>query len=630
MLGKLIDVGIDFETYYDSEYTLRKLTTAQYILDARFEAIGFSLLLGGALPVWFSGDRDYLARVLARIPWERVRCIAHNAIFDGSILEWQFGIQPAEYFCTMMGSRPYVAPYTGRMDLSSTLAHLQLGEKGDFVHRAQGKHRTDFSVDDLAAYGRYCCDDSVGSRRIFDHVTALMPEDERYLLDLTIKKFTRPLLRLDQNAIETRLAAIAAKKVTMLSGLESRGITRTMINSRPKFAALLTSKGVTLPMKTSPTTGQPTFAFAKMDTEFIALQEHDDPEVRELVNARIFVASNMEEKRLQRLLDIALMTVDAMLPVPLLYYGAHPGRFSGLDSINLQNLPRKKMLPGTKTPDPESGWLRQSIVAPAGYTILAGDLANIEARIVATLAQCWELVDAFARGIDVYSDFASSQYGRKITKADVIERFVGKTCILGLGYGMGWAKLWKQLTLAKVIVPEKFAKDAVYGYRRKYKEIEELWKLLEAKLLACIDPRHMSTYGPVTFLHERIMLPNGMPIIYPGLKVSRNQSGNTGLAFQGRHGKTSFDQHLWGGAITENIVQALARIILTRAEIRLARAGLKAVLQVHDELVYCVPIQHEAACRKAIAMAMTAPVDFMPRLPVAVEIFSGQSYGDCK
>lgn len=618
----LIDLGVDFETFYDaSDYTLRKLTTAEYIHDPRFEIIGVGLVLHGALPVWISGTFAEIQTALAKLPWHRIRVIAHNAIFDGAILEWKLGFKPAKYLCTMMGVRPYVTPYTGRMDLRTTLLHLALGHKGTEVDNHSGRRRNQFTPEQLRAYGDYCCDDASGSVRIAEFLSSRLPDDEMDVIDLTIKKFTRSQLLVDSTVLQQHIDRISAEKAALIGALGLQGIKPEQMRSRMQFQKLLESKGVTVPVKISATTGRSTAAMSKQDQAFVDLLDH--PVVGSLVAARFKLASNMEETRLLKIRSVAAAS-QGRLPAPLLYYGAHTGRFSGLDGINLQNLPRVRLLDDGSV-DPKSGSLRFSLVAPPGYVVVAADMAQVEARITATLAGCRSLIDAFAAGRDVYSEFATQIYARKITKADKTERFVGKTCILGLGFGMGPDKFLKQMGLAKVPMTLTQAKDIVYLYRRLYAGIPELWQRLEAYAAECRNPQTLRTWGPLTFLHNQILLPNGMPLIYPELKADAE-----GLAYHTYSRGSDWWTRLWGGAVTENVVQALARIILTRAELRLARAGLYAALQVHDELVFVVPEARVEAVKKAVRLAMTAPVDFLPDLPLAIDIAHGPSYGDTK
>lgn len=617
----MLNVTIDFETYYDTEHSLRKQMTAEYIRDPSFQVIGFSLSAGGEPPAWFSGDHEYLKSILAQVDWGKSRLVAHNAIFDGAILEWIFGFQPAKYMCTMMGSRPHIVPYTGSMSLREVAKYLSLGDKGTEVANHKGRRREAFTAEQLHAYGEYCKDDVTLCRGICDHLDGILPADEKDLIDLTIKKFTKPRLILEEGAMLDRGATLKTTKEKALESVRALGATLTSIRSRPKFIEQLRSYGVNVPTKaTMDSKGNPkvTAALSKDDPEFLELLAHDDPRVRKLVAAKIEIGSTLEESRLARFRRLYHSQPGHLLPVPLLYYGAHPGRFSGMDGLNLQNLPRPK------PKDPERAALRKSITAPPGYMLIAADFSNIEARIVATLAGQTDLIEAFRAGADVYSIFASKVYRRLINKKDhPIERFVGKTCILGLGYGMGPKKL--RITLAtadtQVLLTMKEATDATYLYRNTYERIPGLWAFLEQMVRDYVmAPSGLHTWGPITFAHERIILPNGMPIIYHGIHGDIASGGNM------KYG----DKWLWGGTITENITQALARIVATRAELRLARAGLPTVHQAHDELIFCVPIEHVDVCEKVIARVMTDPVPWLPKLPIAVEIHHGPDYASCK
>lgn len=615
------DVTLDFETYYDQVYTLKKLMTAEYIHDPRFEVIGVSVKVGTSPAQWFSGTHDEIRDWLATIDWENSRVICHNAMFDGAILEWKFGFKPAKYFCTMMGSRPHIVPFTDSMGLHAVAAHLGIGVKGTEVENHKGRRRVAFSAQQLKEYGDYCDQDVFLCDGVWLYLQGVLPGDEQDLIDLTIKKFTRPVIVLDQKAIADRHEYIKAHLVMTLAGVESYGMNLTKLRSRTAFLDKLQSLGVTVADKaTINSKGLPAIkkGMSKKDPDFMLLLAHENKEVRDLVAAKLEVTSSLEKSRLERFQRLYDCIPGHKLPVPLLYYGAHPGRFAGLDGLNLQNLPRPK------AKDPDRAALRRALKAPPGWVLIAADYSNIEARIVATLARQLDLIAAFARGDDIYSSFASKIYRRVITKLkDIIERFVGKTCILGLGYGMGGPKL--QLTLATAEPPVTMTLrqcyNAVNMYRETYSKIPELWALLEAKVLAHVAaPSSIHVWGCLKFLPGRIVLPNGMPLMYPDIQIGSRGS----MSYAGG------TKHLWGGAITENITQALARIVVTRAELRLARAGLRAVHQAHDELIFCVPEEHLTICKEAIVRIMTDPVPWLPNLPVAVEIHHGYTYGDCK
>lgn len=646
---ELIDLGVDFEVFYDSDYTLKKMETAEYVMHDQFEIIGVSIKWPGQPAQWISGTLDEVHTELSLIDWSKVRVVAHNARFEGSILEWRLGFKPGAYLCTMVGSRPHFVPYAGGQGLDDISRYLGLPPKGDYVHKVQGRHRTDFDPAQLADYGAYCCRDTENSVSISRELCRILPVDEQFLIDLTIKKYVRPTLNLNRNALTRRLEDIQSRRASQLEQLQrDHGLTLESIRSRNKFAVLL---GAALgdpnlvPLKANKQ-GKLTFAFAKDDPGFKELLGHDSQKVRELVAAKIAFSSSIEESRTKALIELCDV-MDGWLPVPLVYYGAHTGRLSGDHGINLQNLPRVEYEKDKVTL--KKGHLRHAITAPPGYSIVAADLSNIEARLVATLAGQHDLVRAFAEGRDIYSEFASRVYGYPVNKKDhPVERFVGKTCILGLGYGMGWKKFLLKMRQEGIPMTEADAQRIVRLYRETYPKIPQLWRYLEqcaAKYVTVRGSMFPSPVADLIFAHERIILPNGMPIIYPSLSKS-----GEGLKFRSRYatahlpaevlvalsaipsqpGDAAAGQNIWGGTFTENISQALARIILTRAEISLAKAGLPAALQVHDELVYRVPTKIVSQVKAAIAKVMTRGVDFLPDLPIAVEIHDGPTYGDAK
>ena len=643
-MDELIDLAIDVETFYDADYTLKKMTLSSYVLDPRFEIIGLSYKLGDDPIKWITGDFEYVRSELAKLPWDRCRVIAHNARFEAAILEWRLGFVPAVYLCTMVGSRPHLVPYAGGQSLEALLKYTGLGSKGDYVGKAEGIHRDQFTSSQLEEYCAYCINDTEGSYKLGQRLGGILSSEEIEILDSTIKKFVRPTLLLKRGALVNRITDIKAEKQTKLDYLAATyGVGLKDIRSREKFALTLShalnGTGQTVPRKASKSTGKTTYAFAKDDLEFKALLGHQNQKVRDLVSAKLFFASTLEESRIERLIEMHdLSYLGGRLAVPLVYYGAHTGRFSGDESINLQNLPRVEWTDSTKT-TLKKGHLRFCIAAQPGYSIVSADLSNIEARIVATLSGQTDLIEGFRRGEDIYARFASTCYGIKVSKdTHPKERFVGKTCILGLGYGMGWKKFHLKMLQEGVLMSEQEAKRIVYLYRSTYEKIPGLWgdmNYAAEKFLT--DPKAIYPWRGLIFAHERIILPNNMPIIYPGIMFSGH-----GLSFKSRAGKAiAADAYsnagsgatminVWGGALTENVAQALARIILTAAELKLARMGIIAALQVHDELVFHIPTILAEKVMKVIAETMTAVVPWMTNLPVAVEISHGPTYGACK
>lgn len=293
---------------------------------------------------------------------------------------------------------------------------------------------------------------------------------------------------------------------------------------------------------------------------------------------------------------------------------------SGDWKINMQNLPR-------------GGALRRALIAPPGHVVLAPDAAQIEARINAWISGQKDLVTAFANDQDIYSEFASLVFGYPVAKkTHPKERFLGKTSILGLGYQMGWVKFQttvktqSRLQLGEEInLSDADSMKTVNTYRSKMWRIGESWKLLQGPGLNALAGYGMFQFGPCTFQKEAILLPNGLRLHYEGLKFENNEWWFT---YGGKPKK------LYGGKILENIVQALARIVVMDAALRinkrLADFGVELAGQVHDELIYIVPEDVAEVCKAIMLEEMARPPAWAPDLPLKAEADMGLNYGDAK
>ncbi len=405
-------ITLDFETYYANDYSLTKLTTESYIRDPRFQVIGFSYKINDDYPVWVSGPMQALSRKLRELNIENSALLAHNMAFDGAILSWIFGIRPKYYFDTLSMARPIMGLTVGG-SLAALATAYAVGTKGTDVLNAKNLRLEDFGADQLTEYGAYCSNDVQLTYDIFQRMREDFPKKELYIIDLFMRMYCDPVLDLDRDVLERHLVAVRERKQALLDTISTVEDAKSVIMSNPKFAEMLRSLGVNPPTKTSVTTGKETYAFAKTDVGMKELLDHPDVRVQTLVAARLGTKSTIEETRTESFIGIADR---GPLPVPLSYYGAHTGRASGWDKINLQNLPR-------------GGELRQAICAPYGHTLVAVDSSQIEARMTAWLAGQDDLVKDFGRGEDIYSKFATAVYDRPITKSDKVERFVGKTCL---------------------------------------------------------------------------------------------------------------------------------------------------------------------------------------------------------
>ena len=612
-------VTLDFETYYAKDFSLSKLTTEEYIRDPRFEVIGVGIKIDDGEPRWYTDDAEEALRC---IDWSESAVLCHNTLFDGAILAFKYGIIPAYYFDTLCMARA-----KNGVDAGGSLAYLaekyQLGVKGKEVLDAVGKRRRNFTPEELEQYGKYCVNDVNLTFALFHKLLGdYFPQSELDLIDMTLRMYTQPVLTVDDALLVQRLAEIKEEKRKLLESLmreldcQDEECVRMKLASNPQFADILRKFEIEPPTKISPTTGRETYALAKNDEGFIALQEHHNPFIQRLCAVRLGTKSTIEESRIERFIEIGKRN-EGRIPIPLKYYGAHTGRWAGLDSVNFQNLPSR---------DKKKKTLKNSIMAPPGHVVINCDSSQIEARVLAWMAGQNDVVQFFREGKDVYSIFASEVYKKTITKADPVERFVGKTCVLGLGYGTGAAKLRHTLATAhpvSVQYTEEQCKHLVTTYRTLNSKITDLWRECDSALQQMINGQYKNlplANGCVTYNKYGIRLPNGLQIRYPYLQVENGK-----VVYKSRKGVTS----IWGGAMVENIVQALARIIVAEQMLALRDKGYRPVLTVHDAAVIVVP---ESALEPALATiteVMSTPPEWCTGLPVACEAKHGASYGDC-
>jgi DNA polymerase len=670
---KLPIITLDFETFYTQEYSLKKMTPLEYICDARFETIGAAVRKDEVtLPTAESPDHvptysakakwldaPDLPRLFARVDWPKTALLSHNIAFDGAILAWRYGIVPALYIDTLGMSRAAV-PHAGGASLEKVLNYLGAPPKGDAIHNAMGYRLADFraNLPYFERYRAYAERDCDGCFWIFEALakhfagtsnTSTFHKFEEFSIMDTVARMTiLPQLSANRNVLYAHHKDVVARKEKLIDRMRNSGLLdpedpRRTFQSNEEFAKLLRALGVEPPTKISQKTGKLAYAFSKQDRDFTDLLESEDEIVQAAVAARLGVKSTLEETRAQRFIDISLaqwpyesdQTIDPALakgadiiqprmPFPLKYSGAHTHRLSGDWSLNKQNLGRKSRL-------------REALVAPPGHKIVSADASQIEARVDSWLAGCTELIQAFANKEDVYSTLASSVYDFPVNKHDNPgERFVGKTAVLGLGFGMGIPKFKETCRIqgrAQGLPPEMYtitdelAQRTVTTYRTRYKEIPAYWRLQERAIehLAMRQSMQMGVVyvdGPT----QSIILPNGMRLWYTNMRktiVQRpGESPREQWVFDyGRTTKSTF-----GGKQTENVVQALARIITMNAATRIRRYGRigswrprNLAGQIHDQLIYVAPDEYAEDLLSLVIEEMRKPLDWFSTLPLDAE-----------
>ena len=622
-------VTIDFETYYDKDFSLSKMTTEQYVRSSLFEIIGVGIKVNDYPTDWYSGDNP--GKFLKSLDYSKRAILCHNTAFDGAILSWHFGIKPRLWLDTLGMARPLHNVTVGG-SLAKLAAYYGLGKKGDEVVAALGKRKADFTEADLAQYGEYCKNDVNMTKQLFDKLKVGFPSSELLVIDQTLRMYTDPVIELDVPLLEKHLEEVRTRKRTLIQdlgqGMGGAQAVQDMLMSNDKFAEYLKRLGVEPPTKTSLKTGKESWAFAKTDKGMTDMLEHPDERVQAAVSARLGVKSTLEETRTENLISVAGR---GKLPIMLNYYGAHTGRFSGGDKLNLQNLPSR----GNTT-------IRRALKAPPGQMLISCDSSQIEARTVAWVAGQEDLLIAFRDKRDVYSEFATEVYGRAITKADKVERFVGKTCVLGLGYGMGAEKFRRTLEIGQgginVVIDINEAERIVRLYRQKNWKIVQFWQKCGNALKDMLYGGENALHPQVRYDKRGIRMPNGFYVQYPALRETANgfmyisdaRTYQKALKERVLTGSPPDDiawTRIYGGKVTENIVQALAALVI-REQMAAAGQHFKVAFQVHDEIIVAVPEDNALADQAKLEALMSVAPKWAPDLPVACESGMAANYGD--
>jgi DNA polymerase I-like protein with 3'-5' exonuclease and polymerase domains len=584
----------DFETFFGSietdEKTPRgkpktfnlslknnKLSYTDYVRHPEFEVLGISVRWEDEDEATFIRGPD-VAAWLAQVDWENTIFIAHNAVFDGLVLYETYGHVPAQYFCTMACAE---AVYQGAVPVGlDSLGELfDVGRKSPDLDDFRGKRCADLNEEDWLKLGGYANNDTEILYGLYHKLETALPPKEIELMNLTIKLFCDPALEVDVEMAQEALDDAESQRSALVA---KTGLTQAELSGNISFEKALRAKLGYIPLKTNPK-GEVKPAFAKTDLDFVMLKSHENEDVQNLVKARMEVKSSLNITRAERL--ITLGTTGSKKCNVCLHYGrAHTMRWTGGNKMNFQNMTR-----GSK--------LRLSVKAPEGYVLPVVDSSQIEARVLAVMASQEDLVEVFRQGGDPYSLMASKVYGYEVNKNEhPVERFMGKTMVLGLGYGMGWKKFYNEIRtgargMALNIEPA-FAQRAVEIYRTTNDKIMAFHKTAESWLWYLLDERNprkevldgLITLDPAT---KRVIFPNGCYLRYP--ELSHDDGNLMYKAWNAKIKKYEWKK-IYGGMFVENLVQAIARHIVADQILEIAKK-YRCVLFVHDECVYMVPVE---------------------------------------
>ena len=601
-------ITLDAETYYSKDYSLSKLSTEEYVNDARYETIGFAVSVDGAEPEWFSGTHAETQAWLQSFDLENNAVLAHNSAFDCAILAFQYGIYPKVIFDTLSMGRALHGLTVGN-SLDKLTKHYGVGVKGTEVHNFIGYRREAFSAEELALYAEYCKQDVRLTYLLFEKMSKRFSKPELHLIDMTIRMFTEPQFDADYAALETHLINVRERQANLLDSL---GITKEDTRSDAKFADLLRSLGVDPPTKISPKTGKEAYAFAKTDDGLKELAEHPDHNVQMAVAARLGTKSTIEETRTERLMGLCERN-DRRVPIQLSYYGARTGRWSAAGATNFQNIPRNSPI-------------KAAIVAPEGCSIVQADLSNIELRVGLWVAGQMDKLALLQEGRDLYKDFASSVFGVAYDDVTKEQRYVGKVSSLSLVYGVGAAKLRDAIKQGSgTDIGEAEAKRIVELYRTEYFDVARMWRKGN-EVLECIrdDTAMMFGYNDVVPVHGEsgLLLPSGIYLNYPNLRYITSHSTGKHEWVYDRAPK--LQDRIYGAKVFQGCIQALARCVMGEAMVRINKVH-RVGLTIHDALYLTTPKEQAQEVLDYVIAEMTTTPAWLPGIVLGAEGSFGKS-----
>ena len=639
---------IDFETFFSEDYSLTKkdMTYLKFIKHQFFKIQSAAVRIGNGKTRYFRTAeeiRDYIEEALIENP--DLVLVAQQAFFDGGIVRYHFGLE-FKYCIDLPSLSRAVWPNAMFHNLNAIGERLYPGDKrkqksddiaftkgiynwSDVIHERNERYNIQ-DTDLLAEFVQYFINGGFPHDVLLQQsIVNMMYFKPSFHADVPLltkardeaekrqeeavqaaikflqenarvnKHFWVTMADRDKTKYPTQKAYSEIYRRTFgMPPMKDKSELRKVLTSNDKFAYLL-EKGfdIPVPLKQGSSKIDPdamTYALGKNDVEFQAMMTaHRDLAV--VWTGRMESKSNQEKTRATTFLEYADLC-DGFIPVPLRNSAAHTHRLGGTESINMQNL-------GRKSP------CRPALTGGGMYAINATDSSNIESRVSAWFCGHEEKLDLFRRGGDPYNETATVIFGypvdRKSKTVDhSMQGAVGKATDLGCGYQMGADRFRDYLNagplgmdpifledipeLAKYPNPYKYVIDK---YRKANYPIKDMWDTLQSTIFDMARKSCDYELGPLLVRHERIWLPSGLSLHYPGLH--KTKEGN--WAYESRDGGLSF---LFGGKLLENIIQALSQIIILRQMVWIScylelvyGDEARTALQVHDEVVSAFPLE---------------------------------------
>ena len=681
-------VALDFESFFSTKdgYTLTKIGPISYIRDSRFSAQLMSYIVTDASTMTYDrvrvAEHDNIPAVLAALKLDApdVVTVAHNGNgFDFLILSEIYHVVPRIAIDTMCMERWTGVSRIQNESLKSMAKFFQCGEKVEGTVISDGrKWPDDFTPDERTAFIQYCRNDTEQCFLSFKAMLPFMTVDALLFSSITAKMACNPVLRLDDDMLTAYLNELSDKVTKARNDINKMFMFKSdedflkAIRSSASFVKMLELLGRKPPMKYSVAKSETkrkkleaegktnlseedyavyTPALAKSDLDFVAMASDADERVALLVRTRLENNSSIQRSRAETF--HALAKSGRPMPVMLNAFKAHTSRYTAgnsegsSDKLNLQNLSKR---------DPSQLTLRKAVQAPEGMALVACDSSQIEARILAYVANETELVDAFRKGADPYADLAEKIFqipsekihkgaksGDKKLKA---YRNVGKVGILSAGYGVGWRRYADTLLRQGVRLSSdidqhyEMAHHAHNVYRASNPNIVTFWDTCQTVIKALYlgysgefggpnDNIFQYSVAPICGRDDvpTIIGPNKYTLRYFKLSCKVSEKNNREEYYYTRvKGKSELKTKIYGGALAENLCQYLAFALLQWQACRMTEQGIRLIANIHDSFLAICPEDEAEHTKSVMESCMSSVPDWLGDFPVACEAEIGKDY----
>lgn len=609
-------ITLDFETYYDPKYSLKKMSTSLYVFDERFKIQGFSIREAG-VSTYYSmrtpAQEKKARRAIADIDWSQVLLVGHHLQFDALILTRHFDVKTVgQYICTLSMARPTLTGVIKSHSLNSLADYLGVGHKLDGLEDTKGIVELTEAQDEQL--GLYCNEDVRLCEEVFTILEPTISPFERQIIDWHIRAYAEAEFHVDKDRAQQEVDKIEQEKEDLFALVEcylpeslSSKTVAQVLRSSPMFAETLEHNHITVPKKTSPTTGKETYAFAKTDEGFKLLDKGNDVS-QLLYESRLKAKSDTALNKAKLLLEFAK---NEPMPIYMNYSRAITMRSSGGDKIQAQNFPR-------------GGEARKCLIAPPGHKVISIDSSGIELRMALWFSQQDDKLEIVRNGGDLYVDMASEIYGIPPEQVDKHQRMVGKVLILAAQYGAGINTVHNIMSQGLMGPPIDITlqetAELVTTFRTTFDMVAEMWKVSENFLrVMCLDSRYKSVeYKGIRFEEERAYKQTGMYIHLPNLHVDDEGS----FKYIGAQG---VETYVYGSKFYNYMVQSQARDVVYH-QINEVAKRYKPLMAVHDETTIIVPDSEVEEAEQFLLSTFKTPPSWCSDLPLNAETDIGQYY----